>query len=577
MKQLINVGSVVDDGTGDYLRKGGSKINDNFDELYYNLGDGEVPHSAGAWKTWDSKSGPVSPEFGQSISLDTTSAECAVNLPKGTISDYNKVIKIRDVSGTWNKNPVTIKPAKGDTLKGRAEDKIFNKSLQDLELVYCPPGKWEFAENIFLNKVSSSELSTVIRKQFIAKQGQTDFLNVFEGNSYNSLNTEVFLRGNILYYGESGFDEEYADYGSPLEDSIGPLNGKDIRLKTPCEEGWVVTIVSYLDGVGSWKSSYVKKDLRILDETLTKTQSVPGRTLVMDLSETKVPIEAFGIQKNDGINPFSVEVLLNGRQLLTNKANDDGTEFNFDVDFWYDEDSEVIGLEFPHKLEHNDIITVRWFNNSIGTTLELEDIINETDDLYMNIGSLTKDGGIVYSDTENPSQETVIHNSEVNTYEITDIYSIFDTIYPIGTIYSNAHNPNNPAKYMGVGTWVRYAEGRVIAGWDSDKSNGTFNLNKDHLDEQGNPSSTAGGRIGEMYRRLINSNIPRLNSNEVVLIKDPNGTIVIGGCQYDPDDEGPGFDKYIEDKITINTETEEGLEFELIQPTITAYTWIRVA
>ena len=43
MKQNINIGNVVDDGTGDYLRKGGIKINENFDELYYELGDGDVP------------------------------------------------------------------------------------------------------------------------------------------------------------------------------------------------------------------------------------------------------------------------------------------------------------------------------------------------------------------------------------------------------------------------------------------------------------------------------------------------------------------------------------------------------
>ena len=49
MKQNINIGNVVDDGTGDYLRKGGIKINENFDELYYELGDGDVPYSAGAW------------------------------------------------------------------------------------------------------------------------------------------------------------------------------------------------------------------------------------------------------------------------------------------------------------------------------------------------------------------------------------------------------------------------------------------------------------------------------------------------------------------------------------------------
>jgi hypothetical protein len=33
-KQTVNLGTIADDGTGDTLRVGGDKINDNFDELY---------------------------------------------------------------------------------------------------------------------------------------------------------------------------------------------------------------------------------------------------------------------------------------------------------------------------------------------------------------------------------------------------------------------------------------------------------------------------------------------------------------------------------------------------------------
>lgn len=34
MKQIINIGTVDNDGTGDTIRAGGDKINGNFDELY---------------------------------------------------------------------------------------------------------------------------------------------------------------------------------------------------------------------------------------------------------------------------------------------------------------------------------------------------------------------------------------------------------------------------------------------------------------------------------------------------------------------------------------------------------------
>ena len=39
-KQTINIGSAANDNTGDTLRVGGDKVNDNFNELYNALGTG---------------------------------------------------------------------------------------------------------------------------------------------------------------------------------------------------------------------------------------------------------------------------------------------------------------------------------------------------------------------------------------------------------------------------------------------------------------------------------------------------------------------------------------------------------
>ena len=36
-QQIINIGTIANDNTGDTLRGAGQKINDNFDELYDNL------------------------------------------------------------------------------------------------------------------------------------------------------------------------------------------------------------------------------------------------------------------------------------------------------------------------------------------------------------------------------------------------------------------------------------------------------------------------------------------------------------------------------------------------------------
>jgi hypothetical protein len=39
-KQIINIGTIADDGTGSTIRAGGDITNDNFNELYTKLGDG---------------------------------------------------------------------------------------------------------------------------------------------------------------------------------------------------------------------------------------------------------------------------------------------------------------------------------------------------------------------------------------------------------------------------------------------------------------------------------------------------------------------------------------------------------
>ncbi|MGQ3469305.1 hypothetical protein [Xanthomonas campestris] len=109
MKQNLIVGQSVDDGSGDYLRKGGLKINNNFDDLYSELGDGSVPFAAGAWKTFKASTTgtTLNAKFGQAFAINTQAARVNVQLPKGTANDYNKVIKLRDVWSTWRLSPIT--------------------------------------------------------------------------------------------------------------------------------------------------------------------------------------------------------------------------------------------------------------------------------------------------------------------------------------------------------------------------------------------------------------------------------------------------------------------------------------
>ena len=80
-KQTVGLGSSANDGTGDSLRVGGDKINDNFNELYTAIGTGTALNitTAGAssnqilqWSTSNNRFEPTASAAAGDISVDTT-------------------------------------------------------------------------------------------------------------------------------------------------------------------------------------------------------------------------------------------------------------------------------------------------------------------------------------------------------------------------------------------------------------------------------------------------------------------------------------------------------------------------
>ena len=599
MKQLINIGNVVDDGTGDYLRKGGEKINSNFSEIYTKLGDGSIPHASGAWKTHTKT--VLKPAFGDAWAINTTNNAVSVELPKGKTTDYNKTIKLRDVWRSWASHNVTLKPAQGDTIKGSPNNRELYKDFMDVELVYCAPGRWEYVENKRVDTITTSDLSTVAKEVYIATEGQTDFHNVFGSNTYNIRNVEVYYRGNLLYYGnELTADSNYGSIGENGE--IVPLDGKSIKLRFPCSAGDTVQIITYMDGIASFRSSYITHTIRVYETGMTALESIPGEVWVGDLANKKEFTNAeLGVSKRDLINPNSFELLINGTQMI--KAGDadlpsfvcegaDGeteetcalaggqwVQSGEDYSLVFDENSIVTGIKLAKPLDNRDTLTIRWFNNDIGTLLEWEGVggIKEKADLiYLNNeDEVNITNQIEYTDFQNPSQKNTRPVEEYSG-RVVDVYSLFDLFHPVGTIYENAHNPANPATYMGFGIWVRYGEGEFLAGWSSDSGNKNFALNNNDLDVQGQPTHTAGGNGGEVAYQIKKNMIPELQTNEKVLVKDENGMVIIGGCQVDPDATGPAFTKYREDIVKVNQGNSDPAMMGILPPYRTVYRWLRV-
>jgi hypothetical protein len=69
--------------------------------------------------------------------------------------------------------------------------------------------------------------------------------------------------------------------------------------------------------------------------------------------------------------------------------------------------------------------------------------------------------------------------------------SFLDTIYPIGSVYTNATDGTNPGTLLGFGTWVEFAQGEVPVG---KASSGTFD--------------TAGNTGGAETHPLTESELP---------------------------------------------------------------------
>ncbi len=49
----------------------------------------------------------------------------------------------------------------------------------------------------------------------------------------------------------------------------------------------------------------------------------------------------------------------------------------------------------------------------------------------------------------------------------TTVSEVLESMYPIGSIYMNATNSENPADLLGIGSWVAFGQGKVPVGIDS--------------------------------------------------------------------------------------------------------------
>ena len=120
-RQAINIGAVANDGTGDGIRTGGDKINDNFEELYSILGWGYYQ---------DAESSPATQSF------NTTPSQLQVD-GAGANSDSNYLPReIRGSSELWDTTNDLITPVNvGDAYDLRLDLEITGETGNPNEII----------------------------------------------------------------------------------------------------------------------------------------------------------------------------------------------------------------------------------------------------------------------------------------------------------------------------------------------------------------------------------------------------------------------------------------------------------
>ena len=152
--------------------------------------------------------------------------------------------------------------------------------------------------------------------------------------------------------------------------------------------------------------------------------------------------------------------------------------------------------------------------------------------------------------------------------------SFLDTIYPIGSVYTNATDSTNPGTLLGFGTWVEFAKGEVLVGRNSSdpdfdivgsgtNTNGTTGVKEVTL------TAAQSGVPAHAHKfRITGDSTPDSGTTGGIMVSGTGSTV--NGVTGTPTDTAG-------QQIGGNTAADASSAHTNLQPYIVVYMWKRTA
>ena len=193
-KQIINIGTVANDGTGTNLRSGGSIINDNFNEIYNAIGNGTSI-------TLTATPTELNLLSGQTSLVTATSSTALTNKNLTSLTNTFPTISIRDDASS------SISLSLGGTLKFKSNDGITTTVSQGDTITISLDSNvlTETSSDVLTNKTIAAASNTITGLTNTNLSGSAGITNANIANSFIRISDESSTQGTIPLGGRIEF------------------------------------------------------------------------------------------------------------------------------------------------------------------------------------------------------------------------------------------------------------------------------------------------------------------------------------------------------------------------------------